>query len=357
MPKKYQRTLFDAFTQAEGGMSQTGGTGLGLAISKRIIEAMGGVLEVDSEEGNGSRFWFSIPLEESEPVETGTVATARCKVKAKVLLVEDNEVNRVVAEGFLESMGHQVVMAENGSQAEQLISTQDFDIALVDINLPDCDGTELIQRLKRIECDKPANKALAVTPMIAVSAHVFAEEVERYLAAGFDGYLPKPLAKEALAALIQDALDGKPLLLPQNADCTPFDQISPQEQELQLKVVQAPKTKEPDVVIINPSVIESDMKILGRDKMLHIINLFRATSTDVLSKLQASAEDNDSKEVKNLAHKLKGSAGSLGLTALMNACQAIEAAPQPLDTYNATKDDLVSQVSASIQALDELMAK
>ncbi|MDF5436442.1 ATP-binding protein, partial [Vibrio parahaemolyticus] len=150
--KKYQRTLFDAFTQAEGGMSQTGGTGLGLAISKRIIEAMGGVLEVDSEEGNGSRFWFSIPLEESEPVETGTVATARCKVKAKVLLVEDNEVNRVVAEGFLESMGHQVVMAENGSQAEQLISTQDFDIALVDINLPDCDGTELIQRLKRIEC-------------------------------------------------------------------------------------------------------------------------------------------------------------------------------------------------------------
>ncbi|EEZ81873.1 sensor protein TorS [Vibrio alginolyticus 40B] len=262
--KKYQRTLFDAFTQAEGGMSQTGGTGLGLAISKRIIEAMGGVLEVDSEEGNGSRFWFSIPLEESEPIETGTVATARCKVKAKVLLVEDNEVNRVVAEGFLESMGHQVVMAENGSQAEQLISTQDFDIALVDINLPDCDGTELIQRLKRIECDKPANKALAVTPMIAVSAHVFAEEVERYLAAGFDGYLPKPLAKEALAALIQDALDGKPLLLPQNADCTPFDQISPQEQELQSKVVQAPKTKEPDVVIINPSVIESDIENLGQ---------------------------------------------------------------------------------------------
>ncbi|HHX8489023.1 TPA: TMAO reductase system sensor histidine kinase/response regulator TorS [Vibrio diabolicus] len=355
--KKDQKTLFDAFTQAEGGMSQTGGTGLGLAISKRIIEAMGGILEADSEEGHGSRFWFSIPLEESEPVETGAVATARCKVKAKVLLVEDNEVNRVVAEGFLESMGHQVVMAENGSQAEQLISTQDFDIALVDINLPDCDGTELIQRLKQIECNKPANKALAATPMIAVSAHVFAEEVERYLAAGFDGYLPKPLAKEALAALIQDALDGKPLLLPQNADCTPFDQTSSQEQAIQSKVVQVPKTEESDVVIINPSVIESDMKILGREKMLHIINLFRTTSADVLSKLQASAGGNDSKEVKNLAHKLKGSAGSLGLTALMNSCQAIEAAPQPLDTYMATKDQLVSQVSESIQALDELMAK
>ncbi|MDF4797288.1 TMAO reductase system sensor histidine kinase/response regulator TorS, partial [Vibrio parahaemolyticus] len=165
--KKDQKTLFDAFTQAEGGLNQIGGTGLGLAISKRIVEAMGGVLEVDSEEGEGSRFWFSIPLEESEPVEIGVVASARCKVKAKVLLVEDNEVNRVVAEGFLQSMGHQVVMAEDGLQAERIIDKQDFDIALVDINLPDCDGTDLIQRLKRIERNKPGDKALSPTPMIA----------------------------------------------------------------------------------------------------------------------------------------------------------------------------------------------
>ncbi len=79
-------------------------------------------------------------------------------MKAKVLLVEDNEVNRVVAEGFLQSMGHQVVMAEDGLQAERIIDKQDFDIALVDINLPDCDGTDLIQRLKRIERNKPGDK-------------------------------------------------------------------------------------------------------------------------------------------------------------------------------------------------------
>lgn len=224
--KKDQKTLFDAFTQAEGGLNQIGGTGLGLAISKRIVEAMGGVLEVDSEEGEGSRFWFSIPLEESEPVEIGVVASARCKVKAKVLLVEDNEVNRVVAEGFLQSMGHQVVMAEDGLQAERIIDKQDFDIALVDINLPDCDGTDLIQRLKRIERNKPSDKALSPTPMIAVSAHVFAEEVERYLAAGFDGYLPKPVEKEALATLIQDVLDGKQLLLPQSGECLPLSETS-----------------------------------------------------------------------------------------------------------------------------------
>ncbi|EGR2723765.1 TMAO reductase system sensor histidine kinase/response regulator TorS [Vibrio parahaemolyticus] len=356
--KKDQKTLFDAFTQAEGGLNQIGGTGLGLAISKRIVEAMGGVLEVDSEEGEGSRFWFSIPLEESEPVEIGVVASARCKVKAKVLLVEDNEVNRVVAEGFLQSMGHQVVMAEDGLQAERIIDKQDFDIALVDINLPDCDGTDLIQRLKRIERNKPGDKALSPTPMIAVSAHVFAEEVERYLAAGFDGYLPKPVEKEALATLIQDVLEGKQLLLPQSGECLPLSETSDTNLTIENQVEQDHQQKEePEMVIINPSVIQSDMKILGREKMLHIIDLFRNTSADVLGQLVESAEKNDSLAVKNLAHKLKGSAGSLGLTALMNTCQSIEIAAEPLDTYNAQQGLLDEQVAASVNALDELMVE
>ncbi|WP_031813165.1 TMAO reductase system sensor histidine kinase/response regulator TorS, partial [Vibrio parahaemolyticus] len=356
--KKDQKTLFDAFTQAEGGLNQIGGTGLGLAISKRIVEAMGGVLEVDSEEGEGSRFWFSIPLEESEPVEIGVVASARCKVKAKVLLVEDNEVNRVVAEGFLQSMGHQVVMAEDGLQAERIIDKQDFDIALVDINLPDCDGTDLIQRLKRIERNKPGDKALSPTPMIAVSAHVFAEEVERYLAAGFDGYLPKPVEKEALATLIQDVLDGKQLLLPQSGECLPLSETSDTNLTIENQVEQDHQQREePEMVIINPSVIQSDMKILGREKMLHIIDLFRNTSADVLGQLVESAEKNDSLAVKNLAHKLKGSAGSLGLTALMNTCQSIEIAAEPLDTYNAQQGLLDEQVAASVYALDELMVE
>ncbi|MDF5081920.1 TMAO reductase system sensor histidine kinase/response regulator TorS [Vibrio parahaemolyticus] len=356
--KKDQKTLFDAFTQAEGGLNQIGGTGLGLAISKRIIEAMGGVLEVNSEEGEGSRFWFSIPLEESEPVEIGVVASARCKVKAKVLLVEDNEVNRVVAEGFLQSMGHQVVMAEDGLQAERIIDKQDFDIALVDINLPDCDGTDLIQRLKRIERNKPGDKALSPTPMIAVSAHVFAEEVERYLAAGFDGYLPKPVEKEALATLIQDVLDGKQLLLPQSGECLPLSETSDTNLTIENQVEQDHQQREEsEMVIINPSVIQSDMKILGREKMLHIIDLFRNTSADVLGQLVESAEKNDSLAVKNLAHKLKGSAGSLGLTALMNTCQSIEIAAEPLDTYNSQQGLLDEQVAASVYALDELMAE
>ncbi|MFA0521285.1 response regulator, partial [Vibrio sp. 10N.222.55.E8] len=99
--------------------------------------------------------------------------------------------------------------------ARAIYSEQAFDIALVDINLPDCDGVELIQQLKGgvvMSLDIPQPYA---PPMIAVSAHVFNEEVESYLASGFDGFLPKPLEKEALAQLIVTQLDGKTLLLPQ----------------------------------------------------------------------------------------------------------------------------------------------
>lgn len=91
--------------------------------------------------------------------------------------------------------------------------------------------------------------------------------------------------------------------------------------------------------------------------MLHIIDLFRNTSADVLGQLVESAKRNDSLAVKNLAHKLKGSAGSLGLTALMNTCQSIEIAAEPLDTYNTQQGLLDEQVAASVNALDELMAE
>lgn len=343
---KDKASLFDAFTQAEDGMSRAGGTGLGLAISRRIIEVMGGKLAFESEKGQGSRFWFSVPLEASEPEETSAVSITQCKVKAKVLLVEDNEVNQVVAQGYLQSMGHEVVIAENGHQAEQIIETQDFDIALVDINLPDCNGADLMQRLKIIERGKPAGQVLSTTPMIAVSAHVFEEEVERYLAAGFDGYLPKPLVKEDLGEVIQNQLDGKQMLLPPSQDCEVQNEQASSELVTQTAVS--------ETTLINPEVVLSDMNILGRDTVRRLIDLFRNTSSEILAQMENSANENDAGKVKSLAHKLKGSAGSLGLTALMNTLQTIEAAGEPIDAYRRKQQHLAEQVTASINALDKL---
>ncbi|PHX04414.1 TMAO reductase system sensor histidine kinase/response regulator TorS [Vibrio splendidus] len=364
-----QACLFDAFTQTDSGRNKTGGTGLGLAISKSIMLAMNGDIGVHSEEGEGSQFWFSLPLEVGEKIETKATVIEAC-IRAKVLLIEDNPVNCIVAEGFLNNLGHDVVIATTGQEARAIFSEQEFDIALVDINLPDCDGVELIQQLKddALQHENEENVTRKVPPMIAVSAHVFNEEVESYLSSGFDGFLPKPLEKEALSQLIVTQLDGKALLLPQP---DPNDSICSQNNkpqrnkgnelcssqmvsvvsDLAIKALQTEDEGEIPVKLIDSKVIEGDLSILGLDKMKQIVVLFEESSNLTLDELVEASEADNGREVKSLAHKLKGSAGSLGLLALYNLCQSIEASEQPLLQYRDNAHALSELVKDSLEAL------
>ncbi|PTO76958.1 TMAO reductase system sensor histidine kinase/response regulator TorS [Vibrio splendidus] len=364
-----QACLFDAFTQTDSGRNKTGGTGLGLAISKSIMLAMDGDIGVHSEEGEGSQFWFSLPLEVGEKIETKATVIEAC-IRAKVLLIEDNPVNCIVAEGFLNNLGHDVVIATTGQEARAIFSEQEFDIALVDINLPDCDGVELIQQLKddALQHENEKNVTRNVPPMIAVSAHVFNEEVESYLSSGFDGFLPKPLEKEALSQLIVTQLDGKALLLPQP---DPNDSICSQNNksqrnkgnelyssqmasvvsDLAIKALQTEDEGEIPVKLIDSKVIEGDLSILGLDKMKQIVVLFEESSNLTLNELVEASEADNGREVKSLAHKLKGSAGSLGLLALYNLCQSIEASEEPLLQYRDNVHALSELVKDSLEAL------
>ncbi|MFA0714382.1 TMAO reductase system sensor histidine kinase/response regulator TorS [Vibrio splendidus] len=364
-----QACLFDAFTQTDSGRNKTGGTGLGLAISKSIMLAMNGDIGVHSEEGEGSQFWFSLPLEVGEKIETKATVIEAC-IRAKVLLIEDNPVNCIVAEGFLNNLGHDVVIATTGQEARAIFSEQEFDIALVDINLPDCDGVELIQQLKddALQHENEENVTRKVPPMIAVSAHVFNEEVENYLASGFDGFLPKPLEKEALSQLIVAQLDGKTLLLsqpdPNDAVCKQNGNraVKGNSDELystQVVNVLAKYTTTTDpqdegdtpVKLIDSKVIEGDLSILGLDKMKQIVVLFEESSNLTLNELVEASEADNGREVKSLAHKLKGSAGSLGLLALYNLCQSIEASEEPLLQYRDNDHALSELVKDSLEAL------
>ncbi|MEZ9517916.1 TMAO reductase system sensor histidine kinase/response regulator TorS [Vibrio splendidus] len=366
-----QACLFDAFTQTDSGRNKTGGTGLGLAISKSIMLAMDGDIGVHSEEGEGSQFWFSLPLEVGEKIETKATVIEAC-IRAKVLLIEDNPVNCIVAEGFLNNLGHDVVIATTGQEARAIFSEQEFDIALVDINLPDCDGVELIQQLKddALQHEKEENVTRKVPPMIAVSAHVFNEEVESYLSSGFDGFLPKPLEKEALSQLIVTQLDGKALLLPQP---DPNDSICSQNNQpqrnkgnelyssqmasvvsdLAIKASQTEDEGEIPVKLIDSNVIKGDLSILGLEKMKQIVGLFEESSRVTLSEMLEASDSNNGREVKSLAHKLKGSAGSLGLLQLFNACQVIEASSDPLGEYRGKDSELSKLVQESLKALQE----
>ncbi|PCD86077.1 TMAO reductase system sensor histidine kinase/response regulator TorS [Vibrio mediterranei] len=335
-----QLNLFDAFTQAENGYSTAGGTGLGLAISQKLVKAMNGAIYVDSYLEEGSRFWFVVPLEQCtiDKQEIIQPLGITKTVNGRILLIEDNAVNAMVAEGFLMNMGHHVICAESGHDAKHIFSHNDFDIVLVDINLPDCNGVDLMHQLREIE-DSQAQKHHA--PMIAVSAHVFSEEVESYLEAGFDGYLPKPVDREALKEMIQTKLKGRDFEM--------------KNEEHVISTHEEPAIEQTG--IIDPSVIEADIKVLGIERMAKIVDAFTRTSEQTLHELEQAAQIDNAKDIKALAHKMKGSAGSLGLSRLFEICLSIESSEDQLGRYLELLEPLVAAQRMSVDSLIAVLDK
>jgi len=198
-PEKCEQ-IFEAFTQADTSTTRNyGGTGLGLAISARLIEAMEGRIWVESTENEGSKFQFEVRFdiapvpveEEAEPTE----ATESTKQSLRILLAEDNAFNQKVAVHVLESMGHEVSVADDGVQAMAALENADFDLLLLDIQMPEMDGFEVIERIRAMETSDAADQHLQV---IALTAHTAAEDRQHCMDAGMDDYLTKPLRKEEL---------------------------------------------------------------------------------------------------------------------------------------------------------------
>ncbi len=201
-------SLFTAFFQADqSDQRRFGGTGLGLVISKRLAEAMGGELSVDSTLGRGSVFRLSLPLEAlpdlPEPqAPAPSAAQPSAKLSGKVLLVEDNPVNRTLAGAMLRSLGLEVVEAEDGKIALQQMERSAFDLVLMDCQMPVMDGFAATREIRgRATPDSH-------TPIIAVTANAMSGDAERCLQAGMDAHLAKPFTLDQLRAAITPWLWG-----------------------------------------------------------------------------------------------------------------------------------------------------
>lgn len=329
-----QNTLFDAFTQAEAGQRKQGGTGLGLAISRKLVQAMGGELHLTSQLDQGSEFYFTLPLAIGQPVESPTL-TEDNVIAARVLLVEDNEVNCLVAQGFLTSLGHSVTIARSVQEAKDSYQQQRFDIALMDINLPDGNGVDLLHDLRQIT----ERNDYSVIPFVAVSAHVFSEDVAGYLAAGFDGFLGKPLVKEQLAAVLRQQL------MANNDDENHPPQIHTDN------LPAGTSSIHDGVEVLDTVKFEQDLQILGLEKMREIVGYFARGCAEFFTLCQQHQDDDAL--IKSQAHKLKGSAGALWLTELYQLCQQIEQASSPAQVYQST--DLQEAVTQAQHALEQLL--
>jgi PAS domain S-box-containing protein len=209
-----QARLFDAFSQAEDSTARKyGGTGLGLSICKQLVTLMNGVLGVESAPGKGSTFWFSIDYGRAAPSLTPPATAApggerRATVPArrhKILLVEDNEINALVALRQFKQLGYRIDIASNGRAALEALETTRFDLVFMDCHMPEMDGFEATREIRRLESGSERR-----LPIVAMTADAQVQDQTACLAAGMDDYLSKPSSLAQIRAVLERWLPGNP---------------------------------------------------------------------------------------------------------------------------------------------------
>ncbi|QQG35950.1 MAG: response regulator [Micavibrio aeruginosavorus] len=209
--KEAQHNLFRPFSQADSSVSRKfGGTGLGLAISQRLIEAMGGRISIDSEEGRGSTFHFTLILEEGQAENAAEGEGGRDSLSTKsskalrILVVEDNEINQKLLKEFIGRMGHEVLTAMTGEDGIEMVAVERPHMVLMDVELPGISGMGATKAIRAMADDE-----LAVTPVIALTGNTREDDIRSCYAANMNGHLAKPVDPLRLRQMIDKVISGK----------------------------------------------------------------------------------------------------------------------------------------------------
>jgi PAS domain S-box-containing protein len=311
IPQNKQQLIFEAFSQADNSTTRKfGGTGLGLSISSRLVQLMDGKLWVESEAGSGSVFHFTAKfgLQKEKPGKaylregftSADLRGARLPAREarrglKILLVEDNTINQILAERLVRKRGDHMVIANNGPEALLALENQRFDLILMDIQMPDMSGIEVTAAIRRRERSTGGH-----IPIIATTASAMKEDRERCLAAGMDAYLSKPIDRDALYEAI-DVLSANPV---------------------ESKPDQQPISRLQDPVFDQGAVLDSlDGDI---DLLREIVGISVTQFSKHMENLRGGISKKDAKSIERAAHALKGTAANLLARGVMDAGYKLE---------------------------------
>lgn len=300
-----RQKLFKEFSQVDGSKARRfAGTGLGLAICQRLIVMMDGQIGVNSTEGQGSTFWFTIPLHPSQgPLGEKhiNIVPFATDYSARILLVEDNPTNQMIARAFLQKGGHFVDTANNGLEAVAAVKKAHYDLVLMDISMPEMDGLEATKIIRNLDA------RFKDLPIIAMTAHAMRGDREECLQAGMNDYITKPVTREALLEMVQKwgqlEAEVKARLLIYDEDAAMNPESHKEISEEHFKQI---------------------LGDLGPENIPGFAKVFYADIRKISADLQNAFHHSDWPNVKIHAHSLKSSTLSFGLAALSKHAAEIE---------------------------------
>ncbi|MES2616354.1 MAG: PAS domain-containing protein [Bacteroidota bacterium] len=321
--------VFERFTQANNEIHrQYGGTGLGLSISRNLIQLMGGELQMNSEFGKGSEFYFELNFKKVDDVgikKLDKILNFNLPVKkVHVLLFEDNTLNQQLAKKVLSKFGFEITLAENGKIGIDKLKEQSFDIILMDLQMPEIDGYQATEIIR--------NELKLKTPIIAMTAHSLVGEKEKCIAVGMDDFISKPFKQEDLYEVLTN-------LLPESFFDTEHSVTAP--------IVSEEKTASVDLSYLKD--------ISGDDKEFekNMLNVFLEEVPIDMAQLKIAFDTNDTAKIWKTAHKLKSSMSVGGQTDLIPLLAVIEQearhtglTTESLDNYTKIMDQLTKAYEA-----------
>jgi two-component system, sensor histidine kinase len=319
--------LFSPFTQADRStVREYGGSGLGLAISRRLAEAMGGHIEVSSAPGEGSVFTLEVPLEPGSPEhrQAAGANVVEAPPPQRILVAEDVQVNRDILRLALAARQHEVVFAADGAAALAMVQQQPFDLVLMDVQMPVMDGVEATRRIRALP------GAVARIPIIGVTANVMSQEQARYLEAGMDECLMKPIEWDLLDAAIARHASGA-------RAAAPIDPIRTSDAPARGEV---PLLEEGQIASLRVIASDTEFRMLMHTGMEAV----ERTVGEILAGAHGAP-------LAAAAHRLKGSAGQIGLARISAVAGALEQACVGGGEVQGFQQELAESLRQSREAL------